>query len=38
MYGYGLAVGNFQYLLQDLFFTTVLGIAIAYTDPAGESA
>eukprot|EP01041_Mallomonas_annulata_P008208 gene8208-16880_t len=31
MYSFGLAVGNYMYLIQDLLFTLVLGIAITLT-------
>jgi cation-transporting ATPase 13A2 len=34
MYNFGLRVGDMTYLVQDLFFTLVLGLAIAVTPPA----
>jgi predicted P-type ATPase len=34
MYNLGLRVGNMTYLIQDLFFTLVLGLAISVTPPA----
>lgn len=34
MYHYGLLVGNNTYLIQDLFFTLFLGLAISITPPA----
>jgi cation-transporting P-type ATPase 13A2 len=34
MYRYGLLVGNNTYLIQDLFFTLFLGLAISVTPPA----
>lgn len=34
MYNFGLRVGDMTYLVQDLFFTLVLGLAIAITPPA----
>ncbi|CAN0319787.1 unnamed protein product, partial [Ectocarpus fasciculatus] len=33
MYNFGLRVGDMTYLIQDLFFTLVLGLAIAITPP-----
>ena len=34
MYHYGLLIGNNTYLIQDLFFTLILGLAISVTPPA----
>jgi cation-transporting P-type ATPase 13A2 len=33
MYYYALEMGNYTYLIQDLFFSLVLGLAISYTPP-----
>lgn len=33
LYHYGLIAGDYMYLIQDLFFTLVLGLAISYTKP-----
>jgi cation-transporting ATPase 13A2 len=33
MYTYALNVGNYQYLIQDLFFTTVLAALMGFTEP-----
>jgi len=33
MYRFGLIVGDYQYLIQDLFFTLVLGVVISMTPP-----
>ena len=33
MYTYALNVGNYQYLVQDLFFTTVLAALMGFTQP-----
>lgn len=34
LYSMGLTVGNYQYLIQDLFYTTTLASAMALTHPA----
>jgi cation-transporting P-type ATPase 13A2 len=34
MYNYGLKLGDYTYLVQDLFYTLVLGLAIAVTPPS----
>jgi magnesium-transporting ATPase (P-type) len=34
MYSYGGSVGNWQYLIQDLLFTTVLASVMGFTHPA----
>lgn len=36
MYSFGLVPSNYTYLIQDLFFTLVLGIAMALTERADE--
>jgi cation-transporting ATPase 13A3/4/5 len=33
MYMFGIIVGNYQYLIQDLFFATGLAAAMAITEP-----
>lgn len=33
MYTYALNLGNYQYLIQDLFFTTVLAALMGFTEP-----
>ena len=34
LYQYGLVAGQYMYLIQDLFFTLVLGLAIAFNAPS----
>ena len=34
MYSYGGSVGNYQYLIQDLLYTTVLASTMGFTGPA----
>jgi cation-transporting ATPase 13A2 len=34
MYSFGGSVGNYQYLIQDLLYTTVLAAAMGFTEPA----
>jgi hypothetical protein len=36
LYNLGLTVGNYQYLLQDLFHTTLLASCMALTGPAKQ--
>lgn len=36
LYNQGLTVGNYQYFLQDLFHTTLLAAAMAFTGAATE--
>lgn len=33
MYTYALNLGNYQYLIEDLFFTTVLAALMGFTEP-----
>ena len=33
MYTYAINVGNYQYLVQDLFYTTLLAALMGYTEP-----
>lgn len=34
LYAYGLKAGDYLYLIQDLFYTLVLGLAISYSEPS----
>ena len=36
VYSYGLLVGNYQYLIQDLFFATAAAACMAMTRPAAR--
>ncbi|GAB4820540.1 hypothetical protein N2152v2_007586 [Parachlorella kessleri] len=38
MYSFGGSVGNFQYLIQDLLYTTVIASAMGFTRPASRLA
>eukprot|EP00981_Chlorochromonas_danica_P013851 scaffold6925_cov248-Ochromonas_danica.AAC.13 len=36
LYAYGLKAGDYMYLMQDLFYTLVLGLAISYSEPSAS--
>lgn len=36
LYSYGLKAGDYMYLIQDLFYTLVLGLAISYSEPSSS--